>query len=161
MNFAQITTVVTVIIAAISALFSLVSARAARASVEAFRSDVELSRDSTRVQLARTFEDDYARQYDQISKAFGPWKDPVAVDSQERRVVHDMLASLASIYMANQVKLIDDTHAKYVYVLFADWLRLPRPHRIWTNVFAVQPESWPPGFVDCINGLIVTRTQAD
>jgi len=161
MTFAQVATLASVTIAAVGALLSLVSARASRASVDAIRSDVALSRASTGVQLGRMFEEDYAKQYEQISATFGPWKDPIAVDPHERRVVHDMLVSLASVHMATQAQLIDAEHSHYLSELFADWLRLPRVAHIWSEVFAVQAEPWPPGFVEYVNGLVEAQARLD
>jgi hypothetical protein len=167
---ADATALISVSVGAVSAFLAYLSARASRDSVrasrdsvEAFRADLEHSRGTTRHELARAFEADFAKQYDAIWEVLGPWKDPVEVDKRERRVVHDMLATMSSVYLALEQKLIAREQADYLGELFGDWLGLPKARWIWEKVFSTpdQAASWPPGFIPWVDSMIGTASPAE
>ena len=87
-------------LAAAASLLAAVSAWASWRATRAVEADVRLAQESTQYQLFRSFEEDYARQYQQLGEHLGPWEDPVKVDPELRRVVHDLLQALASIHVA-------------------------------------------------------------
>lgn len=146
---------------AIAAGFAAISAGASAYTGIKMRQDVKLSEASARYTLVRSFEGDYAEQYDGIWGAFGPWNDPVDVDPAKRRAVHDLLVTLSSIYNARQEGLIDDAQARYLGVLFADWLAAsPQAHAIWQRVFNTpeQADTWPDGFAEFVEDLVGSPT---
>jgi hypothetical protein len=134
-------------LAAVAALLAAVSAVASWRSTRAVEADVELARLATRYDLFRAFESAYSEQYTALWDELGPWEDPPEVDPKLRRVVHDLLQTLSSIHNAHRFSLIDDEQSRYLSALFLDWLRLPAASAVWVDIFRVQAETWPPGFV--------------
>lgn len=145
------------VISAVAAGFAAISAGASAYTGIKMRQDVKLSEASARYALVRSFEGDYAQQYDAIWGAFGPWRDPIEVDPAKRRAVHDVLVTLSSIYNARQEGLIDDVQSRYLGTLFADWLHgSPEAHSIWRQVFNTpeQADTWPAGFSRFVQDLV-------
>lgn len=147
-------TVISTGLAAFAAAFAAISAVASMRSTRAVETQVELSRDVAMHQLLRTFESDYARQYRHLVSVLGPWEDPLQVDPDLRRVVHDACQSLASVYVARTLGLVGVEQGEYVEQLFIDWLRIPAAAAVWRGVFRVQRDTWPDGFVEFVDGRL-------
>lgn len=151
--------VISTALAAAAALLSAFSAFASWRATRAVEEDVRLAKATTRYELFRSFESDYSSQYDAIWRTLGPWDDPVKVDPNARRVVHDVLQSMSSIYTARQLGLIDPPQAACLTKLFADWLGVPQARSIWKAVFMHQDDTWPKGFVDYVENSLTTATR--
>lgn len=141
-------------LAAIAALLSAVSAVASWRSTRAVEAGVELNRAMSRYQLFQSFEDAYTQQYSSLWDTLGPWDDPVEVDDEVRRTVHDLLQALASIHIGSHLGLIEEEQSNYLFELFLDWLRLPTASRVWTDVFRIQEDVWPPGFAKWVDSRL-------
>ena len=145
------------VVTASAALFAAVSAGASAYTGWKMRQDVRLSEASSRYELVRSFETVYDNQYEAIFRELGGWPDPVEVDPKLRRVVHDIVVTLSSIYNARSLGLLSETEADYLGVLFSDWLRAkPEAYRVWREVFDTddQRESLPRGFSDYVEKLV-------
>jgi len=147
-------------LAAVAAALAAISALASWRSTKAVEEGVRLQRGLAGHQLVRSFELDYSKQYGQLVEALGPWEDEKRVDPQLRRAVHDACQTLASIYVAEGLGLLQREQAEYVFEIFGSWLRLPEAAAVWRDVFRPQTDSWPPGFVSYLdeNLAVVART---
>jgi hypothetical protein len=157
-------TVVSTALAAVAALLSAISALASWRSTRAVEADVALARAATRYELFRSFEDAYSKLYPDLWKCLGPWQDPVEVEPELRRCVHDVLQTLSSVYNAGELTLIEETQVSYLAELFLDWLRVPEARSVWDDVFSLQVGTWPMGFVTWVEAGLTrttpTRTSA-
>lgn len=146
------------VVAAIAAVFSALSAYTSLRATKAVEAEVLHQQRITTYELFRSFEADYASQYGRIWGALGPWPgDPPGVDEDERRAVHDVLTSLASIYRAQSAGLVGADDAEYVGALFLDWLSVPRAEAVWRKVFAGQDDTWPEGFAAFVEAGLASR----
>lgn len=151
--------VVSTALAAVAAFLAFRSTKEASHATSAIERELELTRDAGRYQLFRDLEREYRDQYGAIWKELGPWDDPKPVDPAQRRVVHDLLQALASVHMAHTLELVEDKQADYLGELFLDWLRKEKAQTIWDDIFKVQDDTWPPGFVEFVDERIKDRPQ--
>lgn len=138
-------------LAAVAALLSALSALASWRSTRALEADFAHTKATTDYEVFRSFEDTYRALYPSLWQTLGPWPDPVEVDPDLRRSVHDAAQALSSVYNAERLGVILGGQAAYLGELFLDWLRLPKAREVWDQVFSLQEDTWPEGFVSWIN----------
>ncbi len=147
--------VLSTLLAAFAAIFAAISSWTSLKSTRAVEEDVRLARSQARHDLFRSFEADLSKQYDGLWEHLGPWDDQVPPDARpsdrERRVVHDLLQTLSSIYLAGRLDLLEDEQRRYAELLFLDWLSTPKATKIWTLVFRNQAATWPEGFASWVD----------
>jgi len=147
--------ILSTLLAALAAIFAAISSWTSLKSTRAVEEDVRLARSQTRHDLFRSFEADLSRQYDELWEHLGPWDDQLPPEARptdrERRVVHDLLQTLSSIYLAGHLDLLEDEQRRYAELLFLDWLSTPKATEIWTLVFRKQVAAWPEGFVEWVD----------
>lgn len=94
----------------------------------------------------------YSKLYPDLWERLGSgMKDPVEVDPALRRSVHDLLQTLSSVYNAWRLDLIEPQQIAYLAELFFDWLRVAKARTVWEQVFKVQEDTWPEGFVKWVD----------
>jgi hypothetical protein len=147
----------TVGLAAGSALLSAIGALAAWRSTSAMREELRHTVAAKRHELLRTFEQEYAAQYDAIWRDLGPWPDPVGIDPQLRRTVQNLLAATASVYIARQSDLVDAVNGDALLAVHFDWLCTDEAYHVWKNAFRNQADTWPAGFVDFVDAGVEER----
>lgn len=76
-------------------------------------------------------------------------------------MIHDLLQSLSSVYLAGRLELLEDRQREYAEVLFLDWLATTRAREVWSLVFRRQIEAWPEGFPAWIDGQLRSRSPRD
>ena len=126
-------------------------------STQAVEDEVRLSRATKRYELARSFEHEYTSQYAAVWDVLGPWTDPEHVDAPLRRVVHDLLQALASVYVARELELIERDQARYLFNLFLGWIEANKAQAVWKGIFRIQEDTWPPGFVQFVDAELLAK----
>lgn len=149
--------------AAAAALFAAVSAWQSSRATKVLEKEIETARRSGEFDLVATFEREYRDQYDGIVAAFGPWPGSAgdSIDLQKRKVVHSMLSSLMSIYIAQQSDLLDGAKFDFSAALFAEWLQQPEARQIWVKEFRWQEAAWPTGFVEYVDDWLARPSPWD
>jgi hypothetical protein len=153
----NVLTAITVGLAAASSLLSAISALAAWRSASAVRDELKHTVTAKRHELLRTFEQDYAAQYDAIWQDLGPWPDPDAIDPQLRRTVQNLLQATASVFIARQSDLVDSANANALLAVHFDWLGTDKAYQVWKTAFRNQSDTWPSGFVNFVDGGLEER----
>jgi hypothetical protein len=140
---------------AIAAIFAAVSAYGSLKATREMERELEDNRKANAYRLLNEFENSYRTQYPEIMNQLGPWPDPGEedLDPAVRRVVHDLLVSLCSVYRSSKSNLVPDGDVEYVATLFSEWLQNPMARHIWESVFRNQ-NSWPSGFVPYVDEML-------
>jgi hypothetical protein len=147
---------------AIAAVFAAISAFESSKASRRMEREMEATRRAGAYRLLEDFESNYREQYSEVMDNLGPWPDPGgdAIDPKVRRVVHDLLVSLCSVYRSRQSDLVEEDDIEYVATLFGEWLQNPIAKEVWTSAFRVQA-SWPPGFVDYVDEMLARPSPWD
>jgi hypothetical protein len=143
-------------LAAAAAVVSAVSAWLSSRSTRAAEEEARVNKSLAAYELVRNFERDYAQQYETVMEALGPWPDQVDVDPLQRKVVNELLQNLSSAYLAAEMGLLTEQMRDYIVSLFIDWLQVDEGRRIWVEVFRVQPDTYPPGFIEFLDARLAT-----
>jgi hypothetical protein len=147
--------VISTVLAAFAAFFAAVSSLASLKSTQAVEENVRLARSRSKHDLFRSFEADLTRQFQGLWECFGPWDDGLPRDlrpsDRERQVVHELLQTLSSIYLAGKLELLEDEQRSYEERVFLYWLSTPQARQIWEMVFRQYVDTWPEGFPEWID----------
>jgi hypothetical protein len=69
----------------------------------------------------------------------------------ERQVVHELLQTLSSVYLAGRLELLHDEQRRHAERSLFDWLSTPKARQIWELVFRQYVDTWPEGFPEWID----------